>query len=178
MGSTTRSPRCFGKALWPLLSKTNLSPLRFANVLVLALLVVRLIPAQAAFLAGRVALPVYQVRAAFPACLLPRDPARDDWASGNQRISRRSPPAVRRLGGRDRDHDRHRRADGLVQCRANSVGPSGPAGLGDRRRGVSMAGTFLHRTIGLMAAAGIGLLALLGVSPRSGAGLRCSRELL
>src|SRR5919106_6298573 len=50
-------PALFGRALWPLLSKTNLSPLRFANVLVLALLVARLIPAQAAFLAGRVARP-------------------------------------------------------------------------------------------------------------------------
>ena len=75
--------------LWPLLSKTNLSPLRFANVLVLALLVARLIPAQAAFLAGRGA-AVYHVRAAFTACLLPRYPARDDWASGDQRIPRRS----------------------------------------------------------------------------------------
>jgi hypothetical protein len=50
-------PALFGRALWPLLSKTNLSPLRFANVLVLALLVARLIPTQAAFLAGRVARP-------------------------------------------------------------------------------------------------------------------------
>jgi hypothetical protein len=51
-------PALFGKALWPLLSKTNLAPLRFANVLVLALLVARLIPAQAAFLAGRIARPL------------------------------------------------------------------------------------------------------------------------
>ena len=43
---------------------------------------------------------------------------------------------------------------------------------------MSMAGTFLHRTIGLIAAAGIGLLSLPGISPRSGAGLRCARELL
>ncbi len=50
-------PALFGKELWPLLSKTNLAPLRFANVLALALLVVRVIPAQAAFLAGRVARP-------------------------------------------------------------------------------------------------------------------------
>jgi hypothetical protein len=50
-------PALFGRTLWPLLSKTNLSPLRFANVLLLALLVARLIPAQAAFLAGRVARP-------------------------------------------------------------------------------------------------------------------------
>lgn len=50
-------PALFGKALWPLLSKTNLSPLRFANVLALGLLVARLIPAQAAFLAGRIARP-------------------------------------------------------------------------------------------------------------------------
>jgi hypothetical protein len=50
-------PAPFSKILWPLLSKTNLAPLRFANVLVLALLVARLIPAQATFLAGRVARP-------------------------------------------------------------------------------------------------------------------------
>jgi hypothetical protein len=50
-------PALFGNVLWPLLSKTNLAALRFANVLVLALLVARLIPAQAAFLAGRVARP-------------------------------------------------------------------------------------------------------------------------
>ena len=50
-------PALFGKALWPLLSKTNLSALRFANVLVLAWLVAHMIPAQAAFLAGRVARP-------------------------------------------------------------------------------------------------------------------------
>ena len=47
-------PALFGKALWPLLSKTNLAPLRFANVLVLALLVARLTPPQAEFLAGGV----------------------------------------------------------------------------------------------------------------------------
>jgi hypothetical protein len=51
-------PELFGKTLWPLLSKTNLSPLRFANVLVLAWLVARVIPAQAAFLASRVARPL------------------------------------------------------------------------------------------------------------------------
>jgi hypothetical protein len=50
-------PALFGDVLWPLLSKTNLAALRFANVLVLALLVARLIPAQAAFLTGRVARP-------------------------------------------------------------------------------------------------------------------------
>jgi hypothetical protein len=50
-------PALFGDVLWPHLSKTNLAALRFANVLVLALLVARLIPAQAAFLAGRVARP-------------------------------------------------------------------------------------------------------------------------
>jgi len=50
-------PALFGKTLWPLLSKTNLSPLRFANMLVLALLVARFIPPQAQFLAGRVARP-------------------------------------------------------------------------------------------------------------------------
>ena len=50
-------PALFVKTLWPLMSKTNLSPFRFASVLVLTLLVVRLIPAQAAFLSGRVAQP-------------------------------------------------------------------------------------------------------------------------
>jgi hypothetical protein len=50
-------PALFGNVLWPHLSKTNLAALRFANVLVLALLVARMIPAQAAFLAGRVAQP-------------------------------------------------------------------------------------------------------------------------
>src|SRR3989441_631068 len=50
-------PALFGKVLWPLLSKPNLSLLRFANVLVLALLAARLIPPQAEFLAGRAARP-------------------------------------------------------------------------------------------------------------------------
>jgi hypothetical protein len=50
-------PALFGKTLWPLLSKTNLSLLRFANVLGLALLAAHLIPPQAEFLAGRVARP-------------------------------------------------------------------------------------------------------------------------
>jgi hypothetical protein len=50
-------PALFGKALWPLLSKTNLAPLRFASVLALALLTARLIPPQATFLTGRVAWP-------------------------------------------------------------------------------------------------------------------------
>jgi hypothetical protein len=43
--------------LWPLLSKTSLAPLRFANVLVLALLIARLIPPQAKFLTSRAARP-------------------------------------------------------------------------------------------------------------------------
>ena len=51
-------PALFGNALWSLLSKTDLAPLRFASVLVLALLVARLIPAQAPFLAGRIARPL------------------------------------------------------------------------------------------------------------------------
>src|SRR5262249_52531528 len=53
----TPIPALFGKTLWPLLSKTNLAPLRFANMLVLALLVARLLPPQAQFLAGRAARP-------------------------------------------------------------------------------------------------------------------------
>jgi len=50
-------PALFSKTLWPLLSKTNLSLLRFASMLVLALLAARLIPPQAEFLAGRAARP-------------------------------------------------------------------------------------------------------------------------
>ena len=50
-------PALFARALLPLLSKRNLSLLRFANVLVLALLAARLIPPQAEFLAGRGARP-------------------------------------------------------------------------------------------------------------------------
>jgi hypothetical protein len=51
-------PALFGRALLPLLSKTNLSWLRFANVLILALLAARLISPQAKFLAGRAARPI------------------------------------------------------------------------------------------------------------------------
>ena len=43
------------KLLWRFLSKTDLGPLRIANVMALALLVARFIPPQAGFLAGRVA---------------------------------------------------------------------------------------------------------------------------
>jgi hypothetical protein len=50
-------PALFGKTLWPLLSKTNLSLLRLANVLILALLAARLIPPQAGFLSSRAAWP-------------------------------------------------------------------------------------------------------------------------
>jgi hypothetical protein len=50
-------PALFSKTLWPVLSKTNLAPLRFANVLALAMLVAHVIPAQAAFLASRIAQP-------------------------------------------------------------------------------------------------------------------------
>ncbi|MBI3330184.1 MAG: OpgC domain-containing protein [Nitrospinae bacterium] len=52
-----RFPALFTKALGSLLSKTDLSPLRFVNLLVLAVLVARLIPPQAKFLAGRAAQP-------------------------------------------------------------------------------------------------------------------------
>jgi hypothetical protein len=45
------------KPLWPLLSKTDLGPLRFANVLAVALLVARLIHPQARFLASLTARP-------------------------------------------------------------------------------------------------------------------------
>ncbi|MGH6618246.1 MAG: OpgC family protein [Alphaproteobacteria bacterium] len=50
-------PALFAQTLWPLMSKTDLSPLRFANVLALALLVARLVPPQAGFLAGPLAKP-------------------------------------------------------------------------------------------------------------------------
>jgi len=50
-------PAIFSQTLWPLMSKTDLSPLRFVNVLALALLVARLIPPQARFLASAVAVP-------------------------------------------------------------------------------------------------------------------------
>jgi hypothetical protein len=50
-------PTLFAPILWPLLSKTGLSILRFSNVLALALLVARLVPPQAGFLAGRLARP-------------------------------------------------------------------------------------------------------------------------
>jgi hypothetical protein len=46
-----------GKPLWPLLSKTDLGLLRFANVLAVALLVARLIHPQARFLASPAARP-------------------------------------------------------------------------------------------------------------------------
>lgn len=50
-------PAYFAKALWPLMSKTDLSPLRFLNVLALALLVARLIAPQSGFMASRFAKP-------------------------------------------------------------------------------------------------------------------------
>ncbi|HEV8343061.1 MAG TPA: OpgC domain-containing protein [Candidatus Binatia bacterium] len=46
-----------GKLLWPFLSKGDLGPLRFANVVALALLVARLIHPQARFLASQFARP-------------------------------------------------------------------------------------------------------------------------
>lgn len=50
-------PTLFATVLWPLLSKTELSVLRFLNVLALALLISRLIPSQAGFFSGRLARP-------------------------------------------------------------------------------------------------------------------------
>jgi len=50
-------PALFAETLWPLMSKTDLSPLRFLNALALALLVARLIPPQARFLASGIAAP-------------------------------------------------------------------------------------------------------------------------
>ena len=124
-------PALFSKALWPLLSKTNLSLLQFANVLILALLAARLIPPQAAFLSQPRGVAVRPLRAAFIACLLSWYPALDDWASYHQRIPWRSPSPVRCRGDGDCHHDRRCRSDGLVQGRAESVGSAGAAGLGD-----------------------------------------------
>jgi hypothetical protein len=50
-------PALFSKSLWPFMSKTDLSPLRFLNVLALALVTARLISPQARFLAGGFARP-------------------------------------------------------------------------------------------------------------------------
>ncbi len=50
-------PALFPQTLWPWTSKSDLSPLRFANVLALAYIVARLVPPQSAFLAGRFARP-------------------------------------------------------------------------------------------------------------------------
>ena len=50
-------PVPIGKVLWPVLSKKDLGPLRFASVLALALLVARLIHPQARFMAGPLAWP-------------------------------------------------------------------------------------------------------------------------
>src|ERR671922_2164677 len=80
-------------------------------------------------------------------------------------MARRCPPPMCCIGGGDGAHDWHRRANRLVQCRAKSPRLAGPADLGDGRRGVSMAATVRHRTMGLIAAAGIGLLSLLGTVP-------------
>src|SRR5262249_60291523 len=74
-------------------------------------------------------------------------------------------PPVRVSGGRDRNYDRCRRSDGLVQRRAKSAWSAGPAGLGDRWRGMSMVGTFLHHTMKWITAAGIGLLSLPVTAP-------------
>ena len=50
-------PALFPKALWPLLSKKNLGPLRFANALALALLVAHLIPPQGRSMTAAAARP-------------------------------------------------------------------------------------------------------------------------
>ncbi len=50
-------PALFPQTLWPLMSKSDLSPLRFANVLALAYLVARLVQPRSRFLDGRFALP-------------------------------------------------------------------------------------------------------------------------
>jgi hypothetical protein len=50
-------PALFVNELWPLASKTDLGPVRFVNVLALALLVARLVKPHASYLAGPVARP-------------------------------------------------------------------------------------------------------------------------
>jgi hypothetical protein len=50
-------PALFSKTLWPLMSKSDLSPLRFINVFALAVVAARLIQPQARFLAGGLAWP-------------------------------------------------------------------------------------------------------------------------
>jgi hypothetical protein len=54
---TESVPALFVNELWPLASKTDLGPVRFVNVLALALLVARLVQPQASYLAGPVARP-------------------------------------------------------------------------------------------------------------------------
>lgn len=51
-------PAWFGRTLWPLLGKSDLSPLRLINVAAVALVVARLVPRQAKFLHGRAAWPL------------------------------------------------------------------------------------------------------------------------
>ena len=51
-------PAWFGRTLWPLLGKSDLSPLRLINVAAVALVVARLVPRQAKFLRGRAAWPL------------------------------------------------------------------------------------------------------------------------
>ncbi len=89
-----------GKLLWPFLSKEDLGLLRFASVLALALLVARLIPSRARFLAGRVAWPFVDLRAPLAPHLLSRDPARGDGAPGAQRVLWPRSRAARGLRGR------------------------------------------------------------------------------
>jgi hypothetical protein len=50
-------PALFVNELWPLASKTDLGPVRFVNVLALALIVGRLVKPQASYLAGAMARP-------------------------------------------------------------------------------------------------------------------------
>lgn len=50
-------PALLAQPLWPYLSKTDLSPVRFANVMALAILIVHLVPPQARFMTGAVARP-------------------------------------------------------------------------------------------------------------------------
>ena len=63
-------PALFCKALWPLLSKTNLSLLRFANVLILALLTGAFDPSPGDILDQPCRVAVRPLWASFIACLL------------------------------------------------------------------------------------------------------------
>ena len=115
-----------------LLSKTSLSPLRFANVLVLALLIARLIPPQAKFLAGRAARPFVMCGRhslhVFCLGILLSTIGRlviNEFLGGALLHGVVLAAGIMIMIG-------IAASDGLVQRRAASVEPTGPADLGDR----------------------------------------------